>query len=127
MKTRILITGINGFLATEFINLYHEKYNVYGLYRDNLSNVDQTKLIKLFHYKDIQFINLTFDFILHFASFIPYGKFNSPNFQLVESNIQFTIDLVKNFASSKIIYASSVAVYGESNSNMIYKLDLLLL
>ena len=53
-----------------------------------------------------------YDIIFHLSSYIPYHDFNSFDDDLYRINIDFTKDIISKYKKSKIIFSSSVSVYG---------------
>lgn len=122
MSSKILIVGPDGFLAAEVIRALKVsgENRLFGLGRKDVSRQP------LDHY----FNSLTtlrkehddFDIIYLLASFIPYGAFDVPNAQLIESNIQLVADIVRYYPKARVVFASSVSVYGPTPPDII-KID----
>lgn len=121
MKPKVLITGINGFLATKFVEKYKNVYEFYGIYHKSLNNVDLDAFSKTVSNQDIQQLSDNFDYVLHLASYIPYKGMDTRAEKFIDTNIQLTIDIVKRFSSARIVFASSVSVYGETRSRTIHE------
>lgn len=123
---KILVTGCAGFLGSQISKLLiKHKYKVYGI--DNLSTgskknlpksnnftfkkIDCSKLIQL---KKIKF---NFDFLIHLAGQASGEKSYSNPRQDFSDNVVSTVnllELIKNRNCKYIIFASSMAVYGNS-------------
>jgi len=119
LKKVVLISGVNGFLAKTFIELYWKEYRLIGLYNNSKNNVDHSKLSSLIHVENLDKIEENVDFVLHLAAFIPYGKLNTASHKLIESNIQLTYRLYRKFKNSKFVYASSISVYGNPENRVL--------
>lgn len=57
-----------------------------------------------------------FEKVYLIASNIPYGNFNSVTDELIKSNIELPFELIRNINCKRIVYASSVSVYGNLKS-----------
>ncbi|WP_375558875.1 NAD-dependent epimerase/dehydratase family protein [Bernardetia sp. OM2101] len=107
----ILIVGANSFLAKYIVDNNTENV-VDGIF--NLQKPTNSNYNNLFSVQELKNITYQYDKIFLLASFIPYGKMNEANPNLITSNIDLISQVSKNFPSSKIIFASSVSVYGEN-------------
>lgn len=114
MKQSVLITGINGFLAKHLLKLLTANdYRVVGLSRTGSPDTIQNPEVKIYNNQEALFQNEhAFKYIFHLASFIPYGKFHEPHAEFYTTNIKLTGLIDEHYASSKFVFASSVAVYG---------------
>jgi len=119
----VLITGGAGFIASHITDLLIDNgYNVTII--DNLSsgkksNINQkANFIKIDLNDNLEsvFKNNRFDCIIHHAAQIDVQASIEDPFYDAENNIMGTLNLLemtKEFAVEKFIYASSAAVYGE--------------
>lgn len=114
MGQSALITGIDGFLAKHLLKLLTAQgYRVVGLSRTEYPVTAENQDIKIYGNVEALFCHESnFEYIFHLASFIPYGKFQQPHDEFYTTNIKLTGFLAEHYASSKFIFASSVAVYG---------------
>ncbi|WP_152267604.1 NAD-dependent epimerase/dehydratase family protein [Agriterribacter humi] len=114
MNKSVLITGINGFLGRHLLNALTAKdYRVAGLCRTDTSLIPENPGVKLYTNAEALFRQEPgFEYIFHLASFIPYGKFHEPHAEFYTTNIKLTGLIDEHYASSKFVFASSVAVYG---------------
>jgi len=105
---KILITGANGFLGK---NLYKKLINL----RHNVDLFDISLKVETdnISFSFNNFKNRSYDIVFHLASFIPYGKFDRFDFKYIEVNLELTREICDSFKDSKIIFASSVSVYGK--------------
>lgn len=53
-----------------------------------------------------------YDVVFLVAAAIPYGSLNSPSKELLEANVKLVLTTVSRFEHAKIVFASSVSVYG---------------
>jgi nucleoside-diphosphate-sugar epimerase len=53
-----------------------------------------------------------FDIIYLFGAYIPYGRFDHPDISFVESNIKLIIEISTAYSTSRIVFSSSISVYG---------------
>lgn len=53
-----------------------------------------------------------FDVIFLVAAAVPYGSMDSPDKALLEANVRLVLATVSRFAHARIVFASSVSVYG---------------
>jgi UDP-glucose 4-epimerase len=51
--------------------------------------------------------------VLITSGFIPYGRMDAPDARLADVNIELPLRLSRAFPDARLVYASSVAVYGE--------------
>lgn len=110
----ILITGLNGFLARSLSEqLADSGFRIIGLIREKAESSIYFSNVVLYENIEEVFINeANITFIFHFAAYIPYSKFSKADINLYLSNIKLTGQIVELFPSSRIIFASSVSVYG---------------
>lgn len=60
-----------------------------------------------------------YDIVFLAAAHIPYGNFNTPGRELSTANVRLVLDTAENFPDAKIVFASSVAVYGTAGTDSI--------
>jgi nucleoside-diphosphate-sugar epimerase len=112
MNNNILVVGPNGFLASQLIarlrNWPHHRIIALGTNSDSIHQLDAV-------YSDLKRLNADFPeihVIYLLGSFIPYGMFDVPNSLFVKSNIHLVAELSLLYPNSRIIFSSSVSVYG---------------
>ncbi len=111
MAKRRLIVGANSFVAAKLISLLDGE--LIGLINKSDFRIDYTKYIKVYNSLNELLINEdSFDTIFHIGAFVPFGQFDSPNKQYVLSNIDLVSSISSKYAQAKIIFFSSVSVYG---------------
>lgn len=125
MKTKILITGVAGFIGSNLADrlLQEGKYEVHGL--DNLAygKIEQVPEGVIFHHKDIRdkSIHSIFegmDYVFHFAAKNSISDCQKDPFDTVDINITGTVNVMDACIKAnvkKIIYAESSALYEGSS------------
>lgn len=119
---KVLIVGTNSFLAqqlTKQLQLDHKDLLLDGIYNKNLDRTDRSKFRKLIQVDDLETLNDTYDLVFLIAAFIPYGEYSTANIKLITSNITLPARVLTQFESAKLVYASSVAVYGDITDKVI--------
>jgi nucleoside-diphosphate-sugar epimerase len=122
---KILITGSGTLIGNNIANyLLKKKEFIFAFYNknkpQNLKKYNNCRLIKANLEKKIKFNNY-FDVLIHCASKIPNDKINKKNFKV---NIKMTnnlLKLCKKFKCKRIIYLSTMSVYGEIKNQIVYE------
>ena len=122
---KILITGSGTLIGNNIANyLLRKKKFVFALYNKNkphnLKKFKNCRLIKSNLEKKIKF-NICFDVLIHCASKIPSNKINKKNFK---ANIKMTnnlLKLCKQFGCKRIIYLSTMSIYGKITNKIVYE------
>lgn len=108
---KILVTGVYGFLGFHLANFLVEKHDVFGLYhkkkRENLSK-------KVTVFNDVTQIYNQPDVVVMCHAAVVSGTTVLSEKELETGNISFTQTLLNCFPKAKIIYISTVAVYGNT-------------
>lgn len=120
----VLIVGANGFLGHTLANKCLEL----GWTTDAVVNKSMGNLpagIRHISQADRleELIGNNYKYIFNVAAFIPYGAYNTPNENLIEANVNLPLRLHKAFPGAKVIYASSISVYGNNTSVINEKSD----
>lgn len=109
-KKKNLVIGANSFLAQEIIKrlmLFDDVLGVYNIKTDNLlQKIDYIPMCKFDNLRD------DFDIVYLISAYIPPKGDEINKSQLVEVNQKLPKKVVEKFKHAKIIYASSVSVYG---------------
>lgn len=113
---KILIVGSNSFLAWHLIAALHESNYIIGIYNKNKNNLSD-KIIN-FSTEEINTLQTEFDIVFIVAAYIP-NNYHQITEKLYESNILLITKIVNRFNNSKIVYCSSVAVYGDPSNRII--------
>lgn len=108
---KILVTGIYGFLGFNLANFLAEKHDVFGLYHKN-KRENLSKNITVF--SDVTQMNVQPDVIVMCHAAVVSGTAVLSENELEAGNVSFTQTLINCFPNAKIIYISTVAVYGNN-------------
>ena len=133
LNNKILITGGAGYIGQNLISHFlKEKYLIYVI--DNLStstsiNKNIKKKINFFKINLVEekkvksfFKNRNFDLIIHLAAFAGVQEFNKNVLKSFNNNVLATKNLVSfglKKRNTKLIFASSAAIYGKVTGNKI--------
>ena len=110
----ILIVGANSIVSQQLIRLLNSDgdHLIYGLCNISTNNLkEEAEYIK---FDDLDKLKIEFDLVFFIASFIPYGEWNEVSKKLIDTNIKLLLDISALYPESKMIYCSSVSVYGAS-------------
>lgn len=108
---KVLVIGANGFLGRNLVKrCLTTSWNVTCVYHNNYDYLPNG--CKKYSYDELKTINTSFDVIFLLAASIPYKHFNHPSVELLQSNILLSLETVKKFSNSKLIFSSSASVYG---------------
>lgn len=124
---KVLVTGVSGFIGRAIAKyLYQSGYEVIGICRRSLEESD-VRLIHMDLSSKIE-LNETFDVIVHAAGELPvrtselshyaaqdFNSFKRNNVDAMEN----LLDFAKSHSVSRLIYLSSIAVYGEFEEEVI--------
>lgn len=106
---QVLIVGGNSLVSKEIAMLELSKgYKVFCTVNKNTDRVAKSCAITSLE----SAMSMSFERIYLIAANIPYGNFNEVTDELVKSNIDLPRIISENFPSSKLIYSSSVSVFG---------------
>ena len=122
---KILITGSGTLIGNNIANyLLKKKEFVFAAYNkhkpQNLTKYKNCRLVKANLEKKIKFNNY-FNVLIHCASKIPNDKINKKNFK---ANIKMTnnlLKLCKEYKCKRIIYLSTMSVYGKIKSQIVHE------
>lgn len=108
---KVLVIGANGFLGRNLVKrCLFMAWNVTCVYHNNYDLIP--KGCKKYSYDELKTINNSFDVVFLLAASIPYKHFNHPSVELLQSNILLSLETMKKFTNSKLIFSSSASVYG---------------
>ncbi len=110
-KTKILVTGVYGFLGSHIAKKLNTSYEVIGLYNKNTSNSLDNNIAV---YNDLGLVKETPDIVIMSHAVISSGRHKADRQTLFNANVDFTKKLIDRYPDSKCIYISSVSVYGET-------------
>lgn len=109
-----LIIGINGFLGRNIATLLAQKNRTFdGIFHKNTEQIPKG-FAKIYAIDDILALKNDYNTVYLCSSFIPYSNFDTPNKQFITANIGLVSVVTNHFWNSKIIFASSVSVYGSN-------------
>ena len=118
MEETILITGANGFIGNHIYNYLNEKgYDVWGVGFSS-SCKKKYKSVDLLNYQNLEKVARTLPkptLIIHCAA-IAHGHSSIPvGYNVISANTNMTENVIKVFENknSRMIFLSSIAVYGE--------------
>lgn len=112
---KILITGIYGFLGSHLAKKLAEKHTVLGLY-----NTPKTTLLEknIRCFSQLDLIDEIPNAIIMCHAAVSSGRISVDKDKLFESNVAFTKEIVEKFPTAKILYISSVSVFGNHNETI---------
>ena len=103
---KILITGSNGYLASNFLNQYKKVYDF-----------EKFSLLKQ-KIEDINFNNI--DIVLHCAALVHQKEEHSYE-KYYETNVEYPVKLAKLAKQNRVkqfVFISTIAVYGEEKEKL---------
>lgn len=104
----ILITGISGFLGSYLAEKLSKEHSVIGLYHLNKSNL----IADITCFDNLESIKNIPDVIVMCHAAVSSGITNVDKNTLFEVNVDFTKKILQKFLGVKMIYISSVSVFG---------------
>lgn len=113
---KILITGIYGFLGCNLANQLSKENEIVGLYNANRNNLLDKSIPTFSNLEAIQFIP---DAIIMCHAAVVSGNTQLSNDTLLETNVSFTQKILNHFPDVRIIYISSVSVFGNYDKEKI--------
>ena len=108
---KILVTGVYGFLGFHLANFLAEKHDVFGLYHKN-KRENLSKNITVF--SDVTQMDVQPDVVVMCHAAVVSGTTVLSEKELEIRNVSFTQTILNCFPKAKIIYISTVAVYGNT-------------
>jgi len=123
MNKNILITGGSGFLGENIIKALKKEYRRITIYNLSSSTVKDKSVINIIKnvkkIKNLDNIKISFDYIIHTLA-LSHNNYCHDFSEADKVNVNFTkniLELAKKQKSlKKLIYISSVLVYGQSNA-----------
>ena len=120
MERTVVITGANGFLATQLRAHLSKSQGFRFCAISRTLSLDNS-----FYAAVYPSVNALIEagehveMIYFLSAFIPYGHFNDTNSELFEANAAQVHLLAKAYPNARIVYASSVSVYGATTDSPI--------
>lgn len=109
MKT--LILGANGFLGRNLVKKCLDmKWDVDCVYHLRKNFI--SRKVRLINIENLFKRRESYDLVFLLSAYIPYGNLNSIDKRLLDVNVLLPFKISERFKKSKIIYSSSVSVYG---------------
>ncbi len=104
-----LVIGSNGFLGQRLVAALRERrVSVQGVSRSPLANEE----IPTCRADELGTLACDFDGVYLLAAVIPYGALDRVTPELIASNVSLPQQVVERFPAARLVFASSVAVYG---------------
>lgn len=69
---------------------------------------------QVFTYDQIEVLPDHYDLVFHLAAKVPYGQMDVKDRELVNANIDLTSRLCKQFSTARLVFTSSISVYGDT-------------
>lgn len=108
---KVLVIGANGFLGMNLVKkCLSLSWNVTCVYHHSKNNIPE--MCKSYSSDQMETINQVFDVVFLLAAAIPYKNLNHTSIELLSSNIQLSLETMRKFSNSKLIFSSSASVYG---------------
>ncbi len=113
INKKVLIVGSGGFLASHVAAVLRRQPGTLIIGFSRKPVADPALAANYTGLDSLSKEHPQFDEVYMLAAFIPYGRFNEPNKEFVDTNIGLVLKVSALYPAAKIIYASSVAVYGQ--------------
>lgn len=114
---KILIVGANGFLGRNLLEECVKKgWEIHAVYHNKKDHL--LSQVPSFHIGEIDKLDNSYDTIYLLSAFIPYGNLDNVDNELIETNIKVPLKIIDKFKNSKIVFSSSVSVYGTPKSTI---------
>jgi len=120
-KQNILIAGVTGYIGSYLYNYFHSSYNIFSIGRGKSNNINYSQI----NFNSLNQMNNFFKSSIHFDVLIlliglahnkgrlnTYDNHLETNFKVIDNILTSATDCKK--MPRKIIYASTISVYGEN-------------
>jgi nucleoside-diphosphate-sugar epimerase len=116
---KILIIGANSVLVSKILTQLESCF-VVGLINNNDNRVNYSNFFKIYSNFDLLIKEQKhFDIVFLIAAYIPYGNMDLPGKMLFNTNIDLIVKTVKTYEEARIVFTSSVSVYGTPQNDVI--------
>jgi nucleoside-diphosphate-sugar epimerase len=112
----VLITGIYGFLGSRLAEKLANKHRVIGLYNKNIKSLASSNITV---YNNLEQIDIIPDVIVLCHAAVSSGSHDEESDMLFNVNVNFTEKVINKFPYAKLIYISSVSIFGNDGSVII--------
>ncbi len=113
MPRKTLLVGPNGYLASHLLSILKETDGIVPI---GLGVLDEPAPGVAEYFTDVVRLKQAhpeFGTIYLLGSYIPYGSYHVPSPEFVRSNIQLVAQLSMLYPEARIVFSSSVSVYGQ--------------
>ena len=107
---KVLIVGINNFLAVQIAKLLKPKFEIDGIYNNSRDNIPEE--VSSYSILQIDKLKDEYDYVYVISAFVP-SKLESDEQKLFDVNVRLIQRLLEQFKRARFILASSVSIYGE--------------
>lgn len=108
---QVLVIGANGFLGRHILTACKDRgWHTEAVYHRRHDFIPAK--CTSFSVSELDSCPTDYDIIFLVAATIPYGNLNTPNKALLEANVRLVFTTVSRFENAKIVFSSSVSVYG---------------
>lgn len=116
-QKKVIVIGGNGFLGREVVKQCLERgWKTDCAYFGKRDSINKES--RAFKIEELEKIRPSYDIVFMLAAKIPYGKMDEPDLEMVEANIGLPIRVITHFKKSKIVFASSVSIYGDTRHTL---------
>lgn len=108
---KALVVGVNGFLGRNVASrLLAAGHEVTGVHRAGTDRIPDG--VERVPHDALDSLEDGYAWVFVTAAHAPFGHLDEPDWDLVRSNVELPIRLCERFRTARIVFASTVAVYG---------------
>lgn len=112
---KVLVVGSNGFLGRNLAKkCIQEGWDVTCSYHRKSEHIPSQ--CQVLHISEVLKQSKPYDVVFLLAAFIPYRDPAKADKRLIDTNVKLPMKVIEKFKKSKIVFSSSVSVYGEHKS-----------